>query len=177
MHRIAPGFTLLELTVATAVLGIMLGIGVPAFSTLRERAQVTRTLHLATTALATARIEAIRRNRPVSVCPSANGRSCRTDLVWDNGWIVFVDSTRSGRPRSSSDVLETMEGRSGELAVRSTTGRQLIRFTPNGWSAGSNVTLRLCTRQGRQVAQLIVSNAGRVRTERLAAKPPCPFDA
>lgn len=177
MHRIAPGFTLLELMVTTAVLGITLGIGMPAFKALRERAEVTRTLHSATAALATARIEAIRRNRPVAVCPSVDGRSCRTDLVWDSGWIVFLDATRSGRPESPRDVLQAMENPPGGLMMRSTSGRRLVRFTPNGWSAGSNVTIRLCTRSGRQVAQLIVNNAGRVRSERLDAEPPCPFDA
>ena len=177
MHRIASGYTLLELMLTTAVLGIVLGIGMPAFKALRESAEVTRTLHSATAALATARIEAIRRNRPVAVCPSADGRTCRADLVWDSGWIVFLDAARSGEPESARDVLETAVGRSGGLMMRSTSGRRLVRFTPNGWSAGSNVTLRLCTRAGHQVAQLIVNNAGRVRSERLDTKPPCPFSA
>lgn len=175
MRRTATGFTLLELMTTLAVLAISLGIGAPAFASLVERGKVTRALHLTTAALATARIEAVRRNRPVAVCPSADGRRCRTDLAWDAGSLVFIDADRSGQPGSPADVLQVIDGLGHDLSMRSTVGRRLVRFSPNGWSAGSNVTLRLCNGSGRQLARIVVNNAGRVRSERLDHTPACPF--
>lgn len=173
MQRNAKGFTLIESMTTVAVLAIALGVGIPSMRALQERARVMRALHLATASLATARIEAIRRNRPVSVCPSADARRCRNDLVWDAGWIVFVDAARSGQPATASDVIQASEGPGPHLSLRSTVGRRLVRFSPNGWSAGSNVTLRLCDAARRQLARLVVNNAGRVRSERLDDAPAC----
>ena len=174
MRRNAHGFTLMELMATVAVLAIVLGIGGPALRSVHERAAVWRALHLTTAALATARIEAVRRNRPVSVCPSADGRSCRSDLTWDAGALVFIDGSRTGQPGSPEDVLQVVDSNGDGLSMRATAGRRLVRFSPSGWSAGSNVTLRLCTRTGHHVAQIVVNNAGRVRSERLETRP-CPY--
>lgn len=173
MHRKARGFTLLELVTTLAVLAITLGVGIPAFGALMERARVSSALHLTTAALATARVEAVRRNRPVSVCPSADGRTCRTDLAWEAGWLVFIDAKRSGQPGSDDDVLQAFDGIGPNLMFRATVGRRLVRFSPRGWSAGSNVTLRLCNDANIELARLVVNNAGRVRTERQAASRVC----
>lgn len=175
MRRTAQGLTLLELMTTIAVLAIGLGIGAPALRTLHERAKVWQAIHVTTAALATARIEAVRRNRPVSVCPSRDGQRCRTDLVWDVGSLVFIDSARTGQPRSADDVLQVIDGIGEDISMRATSGRRLVRFNPNGWSAGSNVTLRLCNGSGRHLAQIVVNNAGRVRSERLDDTPACPF--
>lgn len=174
MARTARGFTLLELMITLAVLAIALGVGAPAMGALLEHTRATRTLHLATSALATARMEAIRRNRPVSVWPSADGHRCRADPVWSAGWIIFVDADRTGQPGSAEDVMHVFDGIGGNLGFRATVGRPLIRFAPSGWSAGSNATLRLCS-TGRELARVIVNNAGRVRTERHRSPPACPF--
>ncbi|MFZ5655911.1 MAG: GspH/FimT family pseudopilin [Pseudomonadota bacterium] len=175
MARNARGFTLLELMITVAVLAVALGVGGPSIDALLEHTRTTRTLHLATAAMSTARMEAVRRNRPVSVCPSADGRSCRTDLVWSSGWLVFVDAGRTGQPTSREDVLQAFDGVGGNLAFRATPGRPLVRFAPSGWSAGSNATLRLCSSRGRELARVVVNNAGRARTERHRSPPACPF--
>ena len=43
-----------------------------------------------------AREEAIKRSSTVRVCPSANGRFCRSDGNWDQGWLVYTDGNADG---------------------------------------------------------------------------------
>lgn len=177
MHWKIKGFTLPEFLVAVGILTITLAIAAPAFSAMQERARVTRVLHLMTGTLATARVEAVRRNRFVSICPSANGTSCQPNSIWNRGWLVFVDADRAGQPGSPGDILQVFEGQASGLAFQSTAGRRFVRFSPSGWSAGSNLTLRLCSSSSRRLlAQVVVNNAGRVRSERIGQARPCPFD-
>jgi type IV fimbrial biogenesis protein FimT len=167
----------MELMVTVAVLAIVLGIGAPAFSGLMTRMRTIATMHLLTGALAQARLESIRRNAPIGVCPSGDGTRCAGSVVWDGGWIVFVDAARTGQPQSAADVIQTFDRPGGDLRLRATAGRRLVRFSPNGWSAGSNVTLRLCegSASGSILGTVIVNNAGRVRSERPTDRMPCPY--
>ena len=53
------------------------------------------------TAFNLARMEAIRRGTPVSVCASADQASCSGANDWASGWIVFTDANGSGNPTVS----------------------------------------------------------------------------
>src|SRR3546814_7700337 len=96
------------------------------------------------TSLAAARLRAIKDNAPVAVCPSADGRTCRSDEVWSDGWIVYQDPGRDPQPQDSGTVIQRFEGVGGELQLRSTSGRSRVRFLPAGWAYGSNLSIRLC---------------------------------
>lgn len=173
------GFTLIELLVAGSVLAIVMGLGAPSVSRAVERVRTANAMHELTAALALARMEAIRRNRPVTVCPSLDGRTCRGGPDWTSGWLVFVDARRSGQPGSSDAVIRQSDAPSG-LQIRATAGRRHVRFNPGGWSPGSNVSLRACSADGdRWLGSVIVNNAGRSRVERAPGDraAPCPFAA
>lgn len=178
MERRNAGFTLFELVVTIAVLGIVLGLGVPGFSRLAKRVRTVNTLHGLTASFAQARMEAIRRNAAVAVCPSADGRRCTGGTAWETGWILFTDPRRLGQPDGTGAILQVSGPVGPGLRLRATSGRRLVRFTPNGWSAGSNVTLRLCKDAGSpagHLASVVVNNAGRVRSERPEGPAACPF--
>lgn len=178
MKRPDAGFTLLELMVTLVMLGALLGVGAPAMSALVTRVRTANALHLLTGALATARIEAVRRNRPVAVCPSRDGLTCTGGVDWTLGWIVFSDPGRIGRPDGPDAVIQVFDAPGGTLQLRATAGRRLVRFSPSGWSAGSNVTLRACAGINGSldlVGRVVVNNAGRVRSERIIRSQPCPF--
>src|SRR5688572_25369862 len=98
MHHRPRGFTLTELMVCVALLAILLGLGVPAFASIVERVRVINSFHALTVSLMTARLTAVTRGAPVTVCPSADGRRCRNDLIWDDGWLVYFDPARQGQP-------------------------------------------------------------------------------
>jgi type IV fimbrial biogenesis protein FimT len=72
----AAGFTLVELMITVAVLAIVLAIGVPSFSAMIRRNQLVSTANEISATMNLARMEAIRRNRRVEICPSTNGTTC-----------------------------------------------------------------------------------------------------
>lgn len=178
MSRNPAGFTLLELLATIAVAAVLLGVGAPALSALADHTRTTGTMHLLTGSLSTARLEAVRRNRPIAVCPSRDGLTCTGGTNWDQGWIVFADPARLGTPSGPDAVLQVFDAPGGRVSLRATAGRRLVRFAPSGWSAGSNVSLRLCAGDGpsaRLVAKVVVNNGGRVRSERILRPTPCPY--
>ena len=176
MKQEARGFTLIELMTTLAVLVVTLTIGVPAFAGLQQRARAANAYHLLTSSLAIARLAAVKRGEPVSVCPSNDGRSCNDDVTWDGGWIVFSDPRRADQPASTGTILQRIDGVGTGLALRSTRGRTLVRFTPDGWAYGSNLSIRLCSREPlRLLGKVVVNNGGRPRSERFEEAKPCPY--
>jgi type IV fimbrial biogenesis protein FimT len=175
VHR---GFTLLELVVAVAIVGAMLAVALPSFSQMRRHAQVRTTNHLLTASLASARVAAISFNVPVGVCAADARPICRTDGVWDEGWLVFRDPKRLGHPESIGSVITHVgpEQTAGGPRVRSSRHRSSIRFLPDGRSSGSNLSVQVCPLDpGVRGISVIVSNGGRVRSEpQSALRPECP---
>ena len=175
-HIRTGGYTLVELMVTLAVLAVTLTIGVPAFAGVIQRAREANAYHLLTASLAAARIAAVKDGTAVSVCPSPDGARCRGDAVWEGGWIVYSDPGDVGQPRNARAGLQHVEGIGPGLALRSTSGRKRVRFTPDGWSYGRNLSVRLCGLEGsRLLGKVVVNNAGRPRSERYGAGEPCPY--
>lgn len=175
MRQDARGLTLLELLVAIAVMGVLLGVGVPSFQSLQRSMAASSAFHLFTTSLATARATAVTRGVPVSLCPSVDGQQCQKSTSWDQGWIVFEDSAHKTQPASPDSVLHRFTGLDHGMVLRSTAGRTLVRFHPSGMAPGTNVSMRLCSfADQRYLGSVILNNAGRPRTER-KADATCPF--
>lgn len=175
MRQEVRGFTLIELMVTLAVMGVLLGIGVPSFQRIQQSTRVASSFHLLTTSLALARMAAVKNHAPVSICPSSDGRYCRGDTVWDEGWIVFVDPTRAKQPTTAEAVLHRFDRIGPSMALRSTAGRTLVRFQPSGMAYGSNLSFRLCsTTDQKHLGSVIVNNAGRTRSEH-HDNTACPF--
>ena len=98
MKTRSAGFTLMELMVTLALAAVILSIGAPSFGEFRRNNRLTSVGNEFLGAVQTARTEAIKRQTPVAVCPSADptdaGATCTSGAF--NGWIVFVDSNSNG---------------------------------------------------------------------------------
>jgi type IV fimbrial biogenesis protein FimT len=90
------GFTLIELMITMAIVAILLTVGVPSLKTFMQGNQLIAATNELVSALHVARSEAIKLNKKVTVCASADGKKCANSKDWAQGWIVFVDAEAGG---------------------------------------------------------------------------------
>jgi len=173
----SAGFTMLELMTAVTVLGILLAVGVPAFTETIASNRLTTVANEMVTAVNVARSEASKRGIPVSVC-AANAAltNCSGSATWNSGWIVFTDDQgASGELDGSDELLQTFAAPPEGYAVTATNPGTLtyIRFLRSGApdsTAGAGRTLKLsrpaCT--GNKAREISIANTGRVSSGKKA---------
>ena len=169
------GFTLIELVATVAVMAICAGIALPSMGGLLERHRTTAAMALLSAHIATARNTAVTRRMPIALCPSEDGTSCATGTDWGQGWLLFLDENGNRKVDAAADILRAERApTSGQLGIRSTSGRSALRYLPSGLNSGTNLTLSVCSKRGDLLGQVIVNNAGRARTTRPTTATPCP---
>ena len=157
-------FTLIELLIAVAIVGILLGVALPGFAGAMEaaRAQETKSALLASITRSVNRA-AITGTRAV-LCPSADGQGCGAGFDWSQGWIGFLDRNANRERDTGETLLLQQPALPGKVRLRTTSGRTRIVFQGNGGNAGSNVTFTLCDGRGTAKAEtLVLNNRGGMR--------------
>ncbi|WP_051516704.1 GspH/FimT family pseudopilin [Herbaspirillum sp. RV1423] len=90
MHERPPrGFTLPELLIVFAIVGVLLAAGMPSFRAYTQSQRLTTTANEFLGALHLARSEAIQRGSRVDLAP-------RDGNDWESGWLVFVNKPGDG---------------------------------------------------------------------------------
>jgi len=167
--RHTGGFTLLELLIALTILGILLGIAIPALKNAVARVQATSARSAITATLFDAQRNATVVGREIVVCPAA-GEQCIGGHDWSHGWIAFIDYDNNRLRGLGEQIVRREDELPAGVRLHGTNGRPRIVYQPNGGSAGTNITFTLCDRRGPKSAQaLVLSNGARLRHER--AKP------
>lgn len=144
-RRRAAGFTLIELMVVVAILGILTALAAPSLSEViaSQRVSAAATdLHLA---LLKARAEAIKRNTAVTLSPVGGS--------WAAGWSIIDPESPSG------PALDT---RSATVGVSVTTSLSQIIFRPNGRiTSTSDATFVIASTSTTQARCVLVDPSGR----------------
>ena len=171
--RPASGFTLVEALVAMAIIVTGLTVGIPSYRGLVERQRVSSAMHLLTAHMAAARSTAISERAPTVVCPASPEGGCRADGDWSQRWLLFLDKDGNRQPDARADVLRDENAPiHPSLRIVSSQGRLHLRYLPDGRSAGSNISVRLC-RGDRLLGLVIVNNVGRIRSEAVSRTRAC----
>ncbi|MEJ2383090.1 MAG: GspH/FimT family pseudopilin [Xanthomonadales bacterium] len=90
------GMTLIEVLIILSAIAIVVLISVPGSTMVLEHYRLKSASSDLLSSLNIAREEAIKRASTVRVCPSSNGRFCRSDGNWDQGWLVYTDGNADG---------------------------------------------------------------------------------
>jgi type IV fimbrial biogenesis protein FimT len=156
------GYTLYEVLLVTALVGLLLAVAIPSFSATlarqRQRVEIDALFH----AVHHARKESIMRRRVVSLCPSDDGTTCGKNADWSNGWLMFENRDRDSPPRIDA----------GEIVIRRHDVDPTIVIAANrrGFTLratvlrATNGTLIVCDAAGRVPAKAVVNSyTGRPR--------------
>ena len=91
------GFTLLELMIVVAMLGVVTAIGLPSFRAMMITSEVVDVTNDFTITLKRARSEAIKRGKDIRICSSIDGESCSGVAGnWNRGWLIYDDFNGDG---------------------------------------------------------------------------------
>ncbi len=167
------GFTLVELSVALAVLALMTAIAIPSLQDFRVHQQVNATMNMLASHFASARMTAIAHGVPVVVCPSEGTGTCRESTDWRGHWLSFRDPDGNRQPDEDIDIYRNDSvPEDPHIRIMSTRGRQHVRYQPSGMSYGTNLTIRICY-DDRVAGSVVLNSTGRARTVRGDLVTPC----
>ena len=127
-----PGFTGVEVLAAivSGLFLVLLGMPLYHFFTNDGDTALLQSDSLASQ-LEYARSEAMRRELPITVCPSRDGRNCQHDGDWSAGWVIFIDNVRPMLHVSVGDKLlyrqKRIEGNHPLVAAM-----DVIQYQPDG---------------------------------------------
>ena len=113
MNRRVRGFTLIELLVVLTLIGIMIAVAVPSFTSFISNYRATSAINDFLQGVTLTRGEALKRGRRVTMLPNLND-AARTPSVtgsWANGWTIFVDLNGN----QTLDSTETVIFKHGDL--------------------------------------------------------------
>jgi type IV fimbrial biogenesis protein FimT len=139
--RSIRGFTLLELLITLTVASVILAIATPNFRQFVLNSRMTGAANDLLTSLQFARSEAIKRQRPVGLCPSVNPQAtppaCRNDAVWSDdttqaGLVVWEDTNGDATPTAGEPVLAPEDLLGSSLTVRSNFNA--VVYQPSGFA-------------------------------------------
>lgn len=176
-RALVSGFTLIELMMALAILGILLGVAGPAFLEAQRNVAISGQANDLHADLALARSEAVKRNQAVMLCASSNQTTC-SGATWSQGWMIFADANGNGAWDASEVPLKSRGPLGGATTLESAGhltagGVAYVPYYPSGMSTPTGVDFVLCDARttpngGRNIE---INNTGRPSVVRIT----CPM--
>jgi len=171
------GFTLIESMLALVIFSLSLAAVLPSYRDWIAAQQLANHAHFIVDTLHIAQSEAIKHGYRVDLCKTRDKLKCTDDGGWEQGWLMFVDETRSGQIDHDTIVLHregaardgiTMHGNQPVEDYVSYTGLGHARLLSGALQMGTFV---LC-KSGQDALNVVLSNGGRARIDK--TKDRCP---
>ena len=187
-HFNLKGFTLIELMVTIAILAILMAVAIPSFQGMIASTRLTSAKNDLLSSFARSRSEATKLGNRVTVCMSADGATCATTGGWEQGWITFIDATRSGS-NASVDTGEVITAISPALSAGIVVNGNLpyVSYSSDGQTktmTGGFLTgtMRVCSTSAsltndKRASNLTLNSVGRITSKtqsNIAATCPSP---
>ena len=151
------GFTLIELMIVIALLGIMAGVMAPSFLEWRDRSKVQGDAGNLRAAFETAKLRAIKHNTNVVVT-----------FPDTTSFQAFIDTNNNGAQDAGEETLFNRTLAPGVTITNNTFAGNDMAFNPRGMANGPNSTGTITmTSPGGERYSVVVSSFGRVRMEHL----------
>lgn len=131
----SSGFTVIEVLVVVAILGVLAALAAPSFRPIIEKWRVQQAVESMRSTLYYARSEAIKRGGRITVLKNTLTSECpqaSTTQEWGCGWMVFVDTNDNGTRQTSEEILQTVPTPSG-VNVMNTAASAQTRFKVDRW--------------------------------------------
>lgn len=165
------GFTLSELMIALAIGTILISIALPAFSTMLEENRVVNIVFKLMRHLNYARSTAITQGKEINICKSRDGETCETDMEWEDGWIVFEDTSANHKHEPDEPLLLKHQDRKNKLTIDYNGGfgyDDYVVYKPIGITS-YNGTFTICSNNNEIQPRAIIIYKGRARISRVEA--------
>lgn len=163
------GFTLVELVIAIAMLGIIMAIAMPSFTSIIQNNYSVSMANNLTASLLFARSEAVKRNSPVSVCATADSTFTGCGSQWVLGWIIFTDANGNGGLDGGADTIMRVERLTGDNgSITPSPSVNVVTYNNVGFPmpSSANITFQVygsgC--KGDYIRNINISLTGRVST-------------
>src|SRR4051812_15196908 len=99
------GISLIESVVTLGLVAGALRLAVPPLHEFAQSARLAAASDDLVGDLQLARSDALKRNRRVAMCKSADGLHCSAAGGWEQGWIVFHDPNNNARLEAGEEVI------------------------------------------------------------------------
>ena len=181
----ADGYSLIEMLFMLFILGVLCGTVAHTFQGLQNRVQIQAASEALLSDVLSARAEALRRERRVTLCAAALDSSEQAALptacaasvsaaAWHQGWLVFEDANSNGAWDEGEALLQQRSRIHPKVsATGNTTVSRYVSFGASGRSlsltgAFQAGTITFCERGAKaKEAWLLVLNAvGRARLDK-----------
>jgi type IV fimbrial biogenesis protein FimT len=162
---ISRGFSLLDLIVTIAIVGIVSRIAAPSFTHLSQSVAANHAVFSMADFLATARELAIMRDKNLTVCVFDRKRNCVNQ--WSNGELaLFLDNNTNSVFDANDELVYQAEWpkQGGKMQWKNWRNQKTLVYQPDG-SIASNGSLIYCPAINFPDLRraLIISKPGRVR--------------